>query len=115
MHNRAICDPNTPRAQAAFQKYSPNRTQTPPKLLRASFITHLRGSETAPEVLSSAAAAMKHLVSTQASVRGLTSLPVCHVRFTAHLLGTQDRYDKETHDKLTKVHMNHNTHTRGRA
>ena len=60
-----FCAPHDARArllQAAFAKYSPNKTQTPPKLLRASFITHLRGSDTAPEVLSSAAAAMKHLV-----------------------------------------------------
>ena len=34
---------------------------------RRSFITYLRGSDAAPEVLQSAATSMKHLIDTQAS------------------------------------------------
>ena len=51
------------------------------QLLRSSFICHLRGSETAPEVLQSAATQMKHLIDTQSS----------------------DVYDRETHDRLAKA------------
>ena len=36
----------------AFKKYSPGRVAPPPKLLRSSFITYLRSSDAAPEVLS---------------------------------------------------------------
>jgi hypothetical protein len=50
-----------------FKKYSPNGTETPPKLLRSSFITFVRSSNAAPEVLKSAATVMKHRLETQAS------------------------------------------------
>ena len=49
----------TQTVKAAFKKYSPNKTPCPPKLLRSSFITYLRGSDAAPEVLKSAATQMK--------------------------------------------------------
>ena len=45
----------------AFARWSPNKTACPPKLLRSSFITFLRGSDAAPEVLKSAATQMKHV------------------------------------------------------
>ena len=51
---------------------------TPPKTLRASFITWLRDSTDAPEVLKAAAKAMRHKEATQQS----------------------DRYDKASHDRL---------------
>ena len=50
----------------------------PPKLLRASFITWLRDSTDAPEVLKAAAKSMRHKEATQQS----------------------DRYDKGSHDRL---------------
>ena len=76
--------------KAAFQRYSPGKVACPPKvktrahsistcrhspdtrldgsgsqLLRSSFITYLRNSEAAPEVLKSCATQMKHLVDTR--------------------------------------------------
>ena len=68
----------TAAIKAAFGRHSPNAEAPPPKLLRSSFITFLRSSERAPEVLKSAAGVMKHAVNTSAS----------------------DVYDKAVHEKL---------------
>ena len=43
----------TAAIKAAFGRHSPNGEAPPPKLLRSSFITFLRSSERAPEVLKS--------------------------------------------------------------
>ena len=59
----------TKAIKAAFGRHSPNQESPPPKLLRASFITFLRSSERAPEVLRSAAGVMKHAIDTSASGR----------------------------------------------
>ena len=45
--------------KAALKKHSPTRVAPPPKLLRASFITWLRDSTDAPEVLKAAAKSMR--------------------------------------------------------
>ena len=41
----------TATVKQAFQRWSPNQVACPPKMLRTSFITHLRSSDAAPEVL----------------------------------------------------------------
>ena len=46
--------------KACFKKHSPGHVAPPPKLLRASFITWLRDSTDAPDVLKAAAKAMRH-------------------------------------------------------
>ena len=70
----------TSTVKKVFKTYSPGNTETPPKLLRSSFITFLRSEERTPELLKSCALGMKHALDTQAS----------------------DVYDTATHDKLTK-------------
>ena len=62
----------TTTVKQAFQRWSPNKTACPPKMLRSSFITHLRGSDAAPEVLQSAATTMKHLIDTRKLALELT-------------------------------------------
>ena len=57
----------TAAIKSAFGRHSPNGEAPPPKLLRSSFITFLRSSERAPEVLRSAAGVMKHALETSAS------------------------------------------------
>ena len=57
----------TAAIKSAFGRHSPNGEAPPPKLLRSSFITFLRSSERAPEVLRSAAGVMKHALDTSAS------------------------------------------------
>lgn len=47
--------------KGAFRRWSPDKTPVPPKLLRSSFITFLRSSDAAPEVLQAAAVSMKHV------------------------------------------------------
>eukprot|EP00966_Prymnesium_polylepis_P070471 1637620-Prymnesium_polylepis.1 len=69
----------TKMVKDAFLKYGGKAT--PPKVLRASFITWLRQATDAPEVLKAAAKCQRHAEETQAS----------------------DRYDKKTHDKLTSA------------
>lgn len=63
--------------KAAFLKHAGKAT--PPKTLRASFVTWIRDEEAAPDVLKAAATAMRHKLETANS----------------------DRYDKATHDRLT--------------
>ena len=58
----------------AFQRYAGK--PTPPKVLRSIFITWLRSSTDAPDVLKAAAQCSRHAIDTQAS----------------------DRYDKKTHE-----------------
>jgi hypothetical protein len=89
----------TQMVKTAFSKYSPNKTATPPKLLRSSFITvrppprtpsqtrlahfvpslrqYIRSSDAAPDVLQSAATTMRHLIDTQSSGEQL-ALPPTH-------------------------------------
>ncbi len=56
----------TKRVKAAFQRFSPSGTATPPRLLRSAFVTALRSDPDCPrEILESAAIAMKHSVATQ--------------------------------------------------
>jgi hypothetical protein len=55
--------------KTCFKKHSPNHVAPPPKLLRASFITWLRDSTDAPDVLKAAAKAMRHKEATQQSDR----------------------------------------------
>ena len=62
----------TTTVKQAFQRWSPSKTACPPKMLRTSFITHLRGSDAAPEVLQSAATTMKHLIDTRKLALELT-------------------------------------------
>ena len=57
----------TDAVKSAFGRHSPNGEAPPPKLLRSSFITFLRSSERAPEVLRSAAGVMKHTLDTSSS------------------------------------------------
>lgn len=75
----------TSLVKGCFQRHSPAHVATPPKLLRASFVCWLRSSSTAPEILKSAAHTMKHAIETQES----------------------DRYDQETHERLTKAAFDH--------
>ena len=57
----------TQTVKSAFARWSPQKIGVPPKTLRASFVTHLRSSDAAPEVLKSAAVTMRHLLDTQSS------------------------------------------------
>jgi hypothetical protein len=55
-HSNDVCRPHETSTWSkvvknVFKKYSPNGTETPPKLLRSSFITFVRSSNAAPEVL----------------------------------------------------------------
>ena len=57
----------TSTVKKVFKTYSPGKTETPPKLLRSSFITFLRSEERTPELLKSCAVGMTHALDTQAS------------------------------------------------
>ena len=64
-HRQLSSNQWTSLVKGCFQSHSPAHVATPPKLLRASFVCWIRSSETAPEILKSAA----HTV-----LRGLSSL-----------------------------------------
>jgi hypothetical protein len=54
------------KVKAAFERFSPRGTKTPPRLLRSAFVTALRSDPNAPESVKQAAAiAMKHSIDTQ--------------------------------------------------
>ena len=74
----------TARFKSAFERHSPNKTPTPPSLLRSAFITHMREHTTDQEVLQSAATAMKHSLKMQSS----------------------DTYDLDIHIRATQAAMN---------
>ena len=62
------CDMQPPvPIRAAFLKHAGKAT--PPKTLRASFVTWIRDEEAAPEVLKAAAKAMRHKIETADSDR----------------------------------------------
>ena len=68
------------KVKAAFERFSPRQTKTPPRLLRSAFITALRSDPGAPEAVKEAAAiAMKHAIDTQVQrVANLRTLNRCH-------------------------------------
>ena len=86
-------------AKSVFLKWS--GIAAPPKMMRASYITWLRGSTDCPEILKAAARAQRHQLDTQAS----------------------DKYDKESNDRLIEAAVKvrvpllgkHGVHKRARA
>ena len=68
------------KVKAAFERFSPRQTKTPPRLLRSAFITALRSDPDAPEAVKEAAAiAMKHAIDTQVQrVANLLTLNYTH-------------------------------------
>ena len=69
----------TRRVKQCFERFSPRKCSTCPRLLRSAFITELRSDATCPQDVKEAAVAMKHAIDTQSS----------------------DVYDLETHSRLT--------------
>ena len=67
-----------------------------------SFITYLRGSDAAPDVLKSAATTMKHLIDTRKPSR-IQHLPRCPDITRSRSAEASDVYDRETHDRLAKA------------
>ena len=58
------------KVKAAFERFSPRSTKTPPRLLRSAFVTALRSDPSAPESVKQAAAtAMKHSIDTQVQLQ----------------------------------------------